>query len=143
MPRRRTRFVWPKRAHTERRLWPRVRVRFPAHVAVSADEPELECDVLDLGVGGVKLVLDRYVELFTRMPVAFGLPIERRDGTIDTVIVRATGVVVRIEPDEPAPEVTAHETGMALTGIGHDDERALAMFLLQRLQHDPETELLR
>lgn len=141
--RRRGRFIWPRRAHTERRLYPRVTIAFPVAVTLSEGEPAQVVTGLDLGLGGLRVVLDRYLELFTRFPVELELPVEGRDGAISVTPIVANVALVRIEPDEETPACAGYEASLAFIRLTPDQERLLGLFLLQRLQHDPDTDLVR
>lgn len=110
---------------------------------MSASEPAIVGEVLDVAVGGLKAVVDRYVELFTRLPVALRVPVLDRDDDPTWTTVSTTAAVVRIEPDEEGDPGTVYAVSLSFSRLSADEERALALFLLQRLQIDPESELVR
>ncbi len=134
-------FKWPRRAHTERRLYPRVRVQFPALVAVSDKAPAVGVDVVDVSMGGVRVTIGQYLELFTRLPIELRVPVLDRDDQATWTVITTTAAVVRVDPDEPGEPGTSYDMSLSFSRLTTEEERALALFLLQRLQIDPDTEL--
>lgn len=80
----------------ERRSAPRVRARLT--VATAAEDQSFAMETLDISVSGAYCLVDRFVPLMTRVRLAIEIPLAGRDA----LIVKAQGIVVRIEPQERA-----------------------------------------
>ncbi len=132
---------WPRRGPTERRIHPRVAVGFPITLNVDSNAPAVEGLTVDLSLGGIRVQLQRYIELFSRLAISMELPITGRDGEVQLERVRTTVAVVRIEPDEPGPPGTSHILSLAFTLPSPDQDRVIGTFLLQTLLFDPDSEL--
>ena len=128
-------FTWPKRGPAERRLHPRVRVKFPILMEVEG-EPRLEGMACDIGIGGVRGTVSHYIELFTRLALTLQLPTTARDGQMNMEIVEATVAVVRIEPDEETDGQVEYDVSLAFTGVSKDRDRIIGTFMLQTLLFD-------
>lgn len=133
---------WPRRKSTERRVHPRVRMSFPIEVMIDPEAPPVRGLTLDLGLGGIRATIDRYLELFLRLQVRMDLPITERDGDVRMETVESTVAVVRIDPDEEGVEGTEYDVALAFTRSTPEQDRVIGTFLLQSLLFDPEAELL-
>ncbi len=133
---------WTRRPHTERRCYPRVRIRFPVDLEYDPKRPPLVGQSTDIGLGGLRAVYDRYFELFSRFRVEIEVPIQDRDGEMELHTISTTVAVVRVDPDEEGPEGTEYVVSLAFTRLEPDDERAMATFLLQMLLYDPDVEMI-
>ncbi len=131
---------WPRRGPAERRLHPRVKVQFP----IAIDDPDGPCVeglTCDIGLGGVRVTLSRYLELFTRLPLTVEPPVTGREGEMSLQGVAATVAVVRIEPDEEVEDCEAYDVSLAFTGVSNERDRVIGTFMLQTLLFDQEAEL--
>ena len=139
---RRTPFHWARRPNTERRVHARVRVNFPVELRLTPNEPPIFMMASDIGLGGIRAVLPRYLELFSRFELALELPIAdaHRDDEIERL--QASVAVVRIEPDEEMEDGTEYDVSLSFTRIDEDAKRVIATFMLQRLLYDPNAELI-
>ncbi|MDP6944259.1 MAG: PilZ domain-containing protein [Myxococcota bacterium] len=139
---RRTAFNWTRRPHTERRVHARVALEFPIDLALDPRRPPVPAVVTDVGLGGVRVRFDRYLELFQRFEVTMAIPVDGdgEETTLETVTVRVA--VVRIEPDEEGPPDTEYDISLSFTRVSEAQQRAIAMFMLQRLLYDQDAELL-
>ena len=133
-------YNWPRRGPAERRLHPRVRISFPIMVEVE-DQPRIEGHTVDLGLGGVRAILTRYLPLFTRLSLTMELPVTGREEVMRFHPVQATVAVVRIEPDEEAEEDTEYDVSLAFTGVSDERDRIIGVFMLQTLLFDRDAEL--
>ena len=139
---RRTPFHWARRPNTERRVHARVRINFPVEVRLSPNEPPVFMMASDIGLGGIRAVLPRYLELFSRFELALELPIadEHRDEEIQRV--ETAVAVVRIDPDEEMEDGTEYDVSLSFTRIDEQAQRVIGTFMLQRLLYDPDAELI-
>lgn len=135
-----TRHHWPRRGPAERRLHPRVRVQFPIAIE-DGDSPRIKGTTRDIGLGGVRVTLSRYLELFTRLSLTMELPVTDRDGDTDLEGVSATVAVVRVEPDEEVEDCDEYDVSLAFTGVSNERDRVIGTFMLQTLLFDQEAEL--
>jgi c-di-GMP-binding flagellar brake protein YcgR len=96
----------------------------------------------DIGLGGIRAVLPRYLELFSRFELALELPIadEHRDEEIQRV--ETAVAVVRIDPDEEMEDGTEYDVSLSFTRIDEQAQRVIGTFMLQRLLYDPDAELI-
>ena len=141
-PARRNSHQWPRQPHTERRRSTRVTMSFPMDVGLDPKRPALQAKVLDLSLGGVRVILDRYAELFSRFDVALEVPVTDPDGEVKMHRIETTGALVRIEPDEEAEPGTEYDAAIAFTRLTEEQERAIAMCQLQMLLFDPDCNVL-
>ena len=139
---RRNRFNWTRRPHTERRVHARVALEFPIELALDPSRPPVRAVVTDIGLGGVRVRFDRYLELFTRFDVAMKLPISGRDEDAVLEEIAARVAVVRIEPDEEGPPDTEYDLSLSFTRLAEEQQRVIAMFMLQRLLYDEDATLI-
>ena len=118
----------------ERRRTPRVKTE---HQIVLKGDTEgsgigIKARSIDVNLGGVHCTLTRRLDLFTRLKLEFTLPIVEAERGIVNATVRATAVVVRMEPVE-----TAFDCALAFVGLSADDELILARFMLQSIARQP------
>ena len=139
---RRTPFNWARRPNTERRVHARVRVDFPVELRLTPNEPPVFMMASDIGLGGIRAVLPRYLELFSRFELALELPIADAYSDDEIQRLQASVAVVRIEPDEEMEEGTEYDVSLSFTRIDEDAKRVIATFMLQRLLYDPNAELI-
>ena len=139
---RRTGHQWPRQPHTERRQATRVTMSFPMDVGLDPKRPPVQVQVLDISLGGVRITLNRYAELFSRFNVALELPVMGQDDEVTMHRIETTGAPVRIEPDEEGEPGTEYEAAIAFTRLTEEQERAIAMCQLQMLLFDPDCEML-
>ena len=139
---RRKAYSWIRRPNTERRVHARVALEFPLDVALNTKTPSVPATVLDVGLGGVRVRFDRYLELFTRFNVSMHLPVSSEADDMEMETISTSVAVVRIEPDEEGPPETEYTISLAFTRLSEADQRVIAMFMLQRLLYDPDAELL-
>ena len=138
---RRTSFNWTRRPHTERRLHSRVDIEFPIDLALDPKRPPVPATVTNVGLGGVRIRFDRYLELFTRFDVSMQIPVNGDDDETTLETIEAPVAVVRVEPDEEGPPETEYDMSLSFTRLDEAQQRAMAIFLLQRLLYDAETSL--
>lgn len=140
--RRRNRFSWIRRPNTERRVHARVALEFPIDLALDPKRPAVRAVVTDIGLGGVRIRFDRYLELFTRFDVSMQLPVHGDDEETVLEEISSRVAVVRIEPDEEGPADTEYDMSLSFTRLGESQQRVIAMFMLQRLLYDTDATLL-
>jgi len=133
---------WPRRPHTERRSSTRVTLSFPMGVGIDPKRPAVTAQVHDLGLGGVRATIDRYVELFTRFEVTLELPVVDQDGETSLHPIATTGALVRIEPDEEGEPGTEYDVAISFTRTTEEQERIIALCQLQMLLFDPNCRVL-
>lgn len=135
--------VWPKRGPTERRLHPRVRLRFPVRIDPGGDLASHPGIAVDLSLGGLKVTTPQFLELFTRVDLYFSVPVTNREGELELHELDVQGSVVRVEPDEPVEgdEEGDYETSFRFIGFDAERDRLLGTFMLQALLFDPGAEL--
>ena len=139
---RRTPFHWARRPNTERRVHARVRGDFPVELRLTPNEPPIFMMASDIGLGGIRAVLPRYLELFSRFELALELPIADAHSDDEIQRLQASVAVVRIEPDEEMEDGTEYDVSLSFTRIDEDAKRVIATFMLQRLLYDPNAELI-
>jgi hypothetical protein len=132
---------WPVRPHTERRLHSRVKACFPFALDVGPSAPALHTETVSIGLGGVRITVDHYIELFTRFTAHFELPVSNREGKVVMTTIKAPVVVVDVHPDEEGPPGIPYQLSFSFSRLTEDDERVIAIFLLQTLLYDPEASL--
>ena len=135
---RRQTHTWPRKRHTERRLYPRVSLAFPLSLEVVPDEPPVDGMTVDVGLGGVRLRIDRYLPLFARFQVAMDLPLTDRDGEVSWTTISTNAAVVRIDPDEEGDADTVYDVSLSFSKLDAEQERVMGTFLLQMLLFDPD-----
>ena len=133
---------WPVRPHTERRLHNRVKTCFPFSFDVGPNAPSLKTETVSFGIGGVRVTVDHYVELFTRYTAHFQLPVSNREGKVKLTTIKAPVVVVDVQPEEEGPPGTPYHLSFSFSRLTEEDERVIAIFLLQTLLYDPEASLV-
>ncbi|MGB0589197.1 MAG: PilZ domain-containing protein [Myxococcota bacterium] len=138
---RRTSFNWTRRPHTERRLHSRVAVEFPIDMALDPKRPPVSAVVTNIGLGGVRIRFDRYLELFTRFEVSMQIPVNGDDDVTTMETIDARVAVVRVEPDEEGPPETEYDMSLSFTRLSEEQQRAVSIFMLQRLLYDADTSL--
>ncbi len=138
---RRTRFNWTRRPNTERRLHPRVAIEFPIELALDPKRPTVAGVVTDVGLGGVRIRFGRYLELFSRFEVSIQIPVATNEDDLCMETITSRVAVVRVEPDEEGPPETEYDMSLAFTKLDERQQRALAIFLLQRILYDAEANL--
>lgn len=137
----RARHRWVKRPQTERRAYPRARVgEFPIDLHLDTRRAVEVGRVVDLALGGVRIRLGRYLELFTRMEVEFDVPVADQSRQVELVTVRAMGAVVWIEPDEEEDGIE-YELALKFARLEPEAERAIAIATLQQLLYVADNEL--
>ena len=138
---RRTSFNWTRRPNTERRLHSRVALEFPIDLALAPKRPPVSAVVTNVGLGGVRIRFDRYLELFTRFEVSMQIPVNGDDDEVTLETIAARVAVVRVEPDEEGPPETEYDMSLSFTRLSETQRRAMAIFMLQRLLYDAEAAL--
>jgi c-di-GMP-binding flagellar brake protein YcgR len=138
---RRTSFNWTRRPNTERRLHSRVALEFPIDLALDPKRPPVSAVVTNVGLGGVRIRFDRYLELFTRFEVSMQIPVNGDDDEVTLETIAARVAVVRVEPDEEGPPETEYDMSLSFTRLSETQRRAMAIFMLQRLLYDAEAAL--
>lgn len=138
---RRTSFNWTRRPNTERRIHSRVAVEFPIDMALDPKRPPVSGVVTNIGLGGVRIRFDRYLELFTRFEISIQIPVNGDDDQTSLETIKARVAVVRVEPDEEGPPETEYDMSLSFTRLSEAQQRAVAMFMLQRLLYDAEANL--
>lgn len=133
---------WPRRPHTERRSSTRVSLSFPIRVGVDPNRPAIVAQVHDLGLGGVRATIGRYVELFTRFEVTMEFPVQDQNGETAMHPITTTGALVRIEPDEEGEPGTEYDVAISFTRITEEQERVIGLCQLQMLLFDPNCRVL-
>jgi c-di-GMP-binding flagellar brake protein YcgR len=139
---RRNRFNWTRRPNTERRVHARVALEFPIDLAIDPQRPPVRAVVTDIGLGGVRVRFDRYLELFTRFDVSMQLPVNGDHDESHLEEIASRVAVVRIEPDEEGPPDTEYQLSLSFTRLVESQQRVIAMFMLQRLLYDADATLL-
>jgi len=121
----------------------RVALEFPIDLALDPNRPPVRAVATDIGLGGVRIRFKTYLELFTRFDVSMTLPIHGEDEDDTTLQEIASLVaVVRIEPDEEGPAETEYDISLSFTRLAEDQQRIIAMFMLQRLLYDADATLI-
>lgn len=115
---------------------------FPIRIGVDPKRPAINAQVHDLGLGGVRATIQRYVELFTRFEVTLQLPVMDQDGETSLHPISTTGALVRIEPDEEGEPGTDYDVAIAFTRITEEQERIIGLCQLQMLLFDPDCRVL-
>ena len=138
---RRTRFNWSRRPNTERRIHPRVTLEFPIELSLDPKRPPVSATVTNVGLGGVRIRFDRYLELFTRFEIAMEIPVNGDDDEMRLETIETRVAVVRVEPDEEGPPDTEYDMALSFSRLDEDQQRAMAIFILQRLLYEPEANL--
>ena len=133
---------WPRQPHTERRSATRVTMSFPIRVGVDPKRPPAYAQVHDLGLGGVRATIGKYVELFTRFEVTMELPVMDQDGETSLHKIQTTGALVRIEPDEEGESGTEYDVAISFSRITEEQERIIGLCQLQMLLYDPNCRVL-
>lgn len=133
--------TWPRRGATERRVHARVRVSFPISLEPDESETRFEGLATDLGLGGVRVELDRHLDLFSSLHLSMDLPVTNREGVAEMHTISAAAAVVRIEPDDASAE-GPFEASLSFSKPAPEIERVLATFMLQSLLFDPSAELV-
>lgn len=133
---------WPRRAQTERRVYPRIRLAFPVSLTVADDQPPLHGMTVDVCLSGLRATFPSYFELFERFELAMSLPLADREGEVGFHDVVTNAVVVRSEPDEEGPDGTLYEVSLAFSRLTPEDERVIGSFLMQMLLYDDAATLL-
>ena len=125
----------PKQTKTERRRTPRVAAEHELTLrsAVADAGGAISATSIDLNLGGIYCTLNRHIPLFSKMEVTLELPIRDEDEELHQLEVGLVGVVVRIEPEEPDPEVTSYAAALAFVNLDPQAELALARYILQAL----------
>ena len=139
---RRNRHSWTRRPNTERRIHPRVTLEFPIELSLNPKRPPVTATVTNVGLGGVRIRFDRYLELFTRFEISMEIPVNGDDDEVTLETIETRVAVVRVEPDEEGPPDTVYDMALSFTRLTETQQRALAMFSLQRLLYDAEANLI-
>jgi PilZ domain len=111
----------------EKRQHPRVRDRLTLHSSCEETGP-VDMSTLNLSLGGVQVITDRYLPLMTRVEVTFHLPPEAGLDTRPRPVM-AEAVVVRILPPAPGPEARTFEMALFFSRMEQRDRTALARYL--------------
>ena len=138
----RLKHTWPKRGPAERRLHPRLRARIPVVVDPGKQSASLSCWTADVTVGGLKLLSERYLDVFTFVNIAFEVPITGRDGEVSVHLIEVVATVMRISPDDPDEEVEAYEVALKFNGRDDTRDGLIANYMLQMHLYDPGSNLV-
>lgn len=104
----------------ERRAHTRADVRLSAGVRRHGEGDALAVTTLNLGAGGVYVEVPRFIEPLTKLEIALELP-----GTDGSTRLETEAIVVRTQPDQETPGVTAYEVACAFLGLSEEHRAAL------------------
>lgn len=110
-------------------------------MALDPKRPPVSAVVTNIGLGGVRIRFDRYLELFTRFEVSMQIPVNGDDDVTTMETIDARVAVVRVEPDEEGPPETEYDMSLSFTRLSEEQQRAVSIFMLQRLLYDADTSL--
>ena len=133
--------TWPKQGPAERRLYPRLRTRFPVVCDPGERAGSLSCWTQDVSLGGLRFFSPQMLDVFTMVNVAFEVPLTERDGTLVMHVFHVPATVLRCEPDEPDEDVDEYDIALKFNDASEERDRVLAMFMLQMHLFDPESEV--
>jgi c-di-GMP-binding flagellar brake protein YcgR len=112
----------------ERRRYPRFQVHIPMRGEVQSGQ-DISLIIGDISLGGAACRSSHYVPEMTRMSMHIELP---SPGAAAKVL-RAEGVVVRVEPSEPSPEVGEYRLALFFTHLSDEDRALLQRYLQDHL----------
>jgi len=111
----------------EKRRHPRVRDRLTLRSS-SPEAGSVDMSTINLSLGGVQVITQRYLPLMTRVEVTLHLPPEagRESGPVP---VKSEAVVVRIQPAHPTPESRSFEMALFFSRMEQRDRSVLSRYL--------------
>jgi hypothetical protein len=133
--------TWPRQGPAERRLFPRLKSRFPLVLDPGERAASLSCWTIDITQGGIRFLAPRMLDVFTIADVAFQVPITEKDGTFVMHVFHAPATILRCEPDEPDDVVEEYDVALKFNNSCDERDRVLAICMLQMHLFDPESEL--
>lgn len=110
----------------DRRHAPRVASRLP--LTLTDHFGELSAMTRDISASGAYCTLRRHVPVMTKLRIRFALP-GRGQGA-----VACGGVVVRVEPANPAPRRTSYRVAIFFNNIAEDARARLADYVHEHLK---------
>jgi hypothetical protein len=133
--------TWPKRGPAERRLYPRLKSRFPVVLDPGERSGSISCWTRNVSIGGMVLRSPTRVEAFLRVELTFDVPVTDKHNEVSIHRFQVPATVLRLEPDDPEEEV--EEIAIAVKFNDQDTARdgILATFMLQMDLFDPESSL--
>lgn len=110
----------------ERRAAPRIteRLRF----AITEGSTVLEAETKNLSTSGVYCLVNKFIAPMTKLAVEFSLPRKPH-----AVLIRSTGVVVRIEPVVQANQRGQYLIAIFFSDLSSRDRESIAQFVRDRL----------
>ncbi|MBN2069876.1 MAG: PilZ domain-containing protein [Candidatus Krumholzibacteriota bacterium] len=115
----------------DRRKAPRVDIDLP--VVIEGSEGEVSGRTLNISSNGVYFEIPHYMELMTRVRMGLAIPAAGDDGKGES-IVSFDGVVVRIEPENEAPQPVKYRIAVFFTAIPESSRDILATYINRTLK---------
>jgi hypothetical protein len=131
------RVVWKGRpdlnpkAITERRRQRRVDARLQIELQLDPGAPAQASSTLNISANGVYFVSPRFIAPLTKLGLRLLLP-ESAPGRDETP-VDVTGIVVRCQPEAPAPDVHCYEVACYFTDLGEEFKDRLSHYVHKHL----------
>jgi hypothetical protein len=116
----------------ERRRNPRLKAEHELELRGASGE-SIGARSIDISLGGVYCTLDAHLPMFSRLEITLNLPVVDDEGVTHLLECGMEAVIVRIEPEDPDPEVHDYHSAMAFVNLEEDVELILAKYLLQSL----------
>ena len=111
-------------------------VRAPAKLAMEikvGGESESRAETINVSANGVYFTSKTYIAPLTRLQITLMLPGGHGSARADRREVVCDGVVVRIDPESPAPGAGEYEVACYFTSITHEDQDQLESYILNQL----------
>ena len=115
-----------KRPAIERRAAPRVDTHLP--LSLGDEAAELLTTTHNLSASGAYCTVRRFLPPMTKLQVRLELP-----STPHPLPIECQGIVVRVEPPEPAPRRTSYRVAIFFNDLSQRDRASLAQFVQTRL----------
>lgn len=116
----------------ERRRSPRIKAEHEFQLRGDSGEA-IGARSVDINLGGIYCTLDAYLPMFSKLEITLNLPVIDDEGVTHLFECGMEAVIVRIEPEDPDPEISDYQSAMAFVNIDEDVELVLAKYLLQSL----------
>jgi hypothetical protein len=117
-------------ATTERRRRERVQARLQIELQMEPGEPTHASDTINISSNGVYFNSPRFIAPLTKLGLRLLLPDEEAGGEIP---VDCSGIVVRIQPEQPTPGLDRYEVACYFTDTSPEFQEQLGRYVQKHL----------
>jgi len=111
---------------TERRRGERVDAKLKLRVDLPAAGAVADLETINISTSGVYFRSDHHIAPMTKLAMALELVVPGvDDGDARVAVLSCEGLVVRTQPEEPAPDVSSYEIAVFFTNVDAEGKRIL------------------